>query len=280
MAETSSLVVEFLNRWLVFGFSLLLRPFRGVDPIWPLLLLSFLTGLAMLWIFGRVSNQGRIRRVKKVIQGNLQGVRLFQHNVRVVLGLQARILRETLTYLKHSLLPMLVVIPPLLVIVIHLNLYFDRAPLPLGTSAIVKVKLASGWDLEQKMKLVASDGVTVETPTVRIVEKNEVSWRVRAERAGRHKLSIQVGEDTIEKELYAGETWGAVSPFRTRSLLHLIQFPGEAPIPLDSRVEAIGVSYPQLSLKILGWDLHWLVLFFLLSVASAFIFRGPLGVEI
>ena len=280
MAETSLLVVEFVNRCLVFAFSLLLRPFGGIDPIWPLLMVSFLTGLAMLWVFGRVSNQGRIRRVKKGIQGSLLGVRLFQHNVRVVLGLQGRIFRETLTYLKHSLFPMLVVIPPLLVIVIQLNLHFERAPLPLGSSAIVKARLAPGWDLEQKMELVVSDGVTVETPPVRIVANNEVSWRVRAERAGRHKLRIQVGEDTVEKELYAGERWGAVSPFRTRSLLHLIQFPGEAPIPPNSRVEAVGVSYPQLPLEILGWDFHWLVLFFLLSVASAFVLRGPLGVEI
>ena len=280
MAETSLLVVEFLNRCLVFVFSLLLWPFGGVDPIWPLLLVSFLTGLAMLWVFGRVSNQGRIRQVKKGIQGSLLGVRLFQHNVRVVLGLQGRIFRETLTYLKLSLLPMLVVIPPLLVIVIHLNLHFERAPLPLGSSAIVKARLAPGWDLEQKVGLVASDGVTVETPPLRILANNEVSWRVRAERAGRHKLRIQLGEDRVEKELYAGERWGAVSPFRTGSLLHLIQFPGEAPISPGSRVEAVGVSYPQLSLEVMGWDFHWLVLFFLLSVASAFVFRGPLGVEI
>ena len=112
MAEISLLIIDFLNRCLVFVFGLLLWPFEGVDPIWPLLLVSLLTGLAMLWVFGRVSKQGRIRQVKKSIQGNLLGVRLFQHNVRVVLGLQGRIFRETLTYLKHSLLPMLVVIPP------------------------------------------------------------------------------------------------------------------------------------------------------------------------
>ncbi len=280
MAETSLLVVEFLNRCLVFVFRLVLRPFGGGDPIWPLFLASFLTGLAMLWVFGRVSKQGSIKRVKKRIQGNLLGVRLFQHDVGVVLGLQGTILRETLTYLKHSLLPMLVVIPPLLVIVIHLNLYFELAPLPLGSSAIVKARLAPGWDLEQKAELVAPDGVTVETPPVRILAKNEVSWRVRADRAGRHRLRIQVGEDTVEKELYAGERWGAVSPFRTGSVMHLIQFPGEAPIPPGSRIKAVGVSYPPLPLEVLGWDFHWLVLFFLLSVASAFVFRGPLGVEI
>ncbi len=280
MAETSLLIIEFFNRCLVWVFSLVLWPFGGVDPIWPLFLVSFLTGLAMLWVFGRVSKQGRIKRVKKSIQGNLLGVTLFQHDVRVVLGLQGRILRETLTYLKHSLLPMLVVIPPLLVIVIHLNLYFERAPLPLGSSAIVKARLAPGWDLEQKVRLVAPEGVIVETPPVRILANNEVSWRVRAERAGRHQLRIQIGEETVEKELYAGKRWGAVSPFRTGSSLHLMQFPGEAPIPPGSQVEVVGVSYPELPLDVIGWDLHWLVLFFLLSVASAFIFRGPLGVEI
>ncbi len=280
MGEALLGLVDLLNRCLLSIFSFLLWPFASVSPIWPLLALSLLTGLSVLWIFSKVSDQVGIRRVKKSIQGNLLGVRLFQHDVGVVLRLQGRILRETLTYLKYSLIPMLIVVPPLLVIVIHLSLYFERAPVVPGASVIVKTRLASGWTPEQKVGLLTSDAVTVETPPVRIPGSNEVSWRVRVERVGHHQVKVQVGQDQVEKELFVGEHWGAVSPFRTKDVWHQIQFPGESSIPLGSKVEAIGVSYPDLNLTLMGWDCHWLLLFFMFSVISALVFRRPLGVEI
>jgi hypothetical protein len=66
---------------------------------------------------------------------------------------------------------------------------------------------------------------------------------------------------------------------RTGSPLELLLYPGEE--PLDSRsVRAVEVRYQPLSLTVLGWDVHWLVLFFVLSVASSFAFKGVLGVEL
>ena len=38
-------------------FSVLLWPFRMLAPIWGLAFISVLTGIFMVWVFGRVSNQ-------------------------------------------------------------------------------------------------------------------------------------------------------------------------------------------------------------------------------
>ena len=48
-------------------------PFMGLDPLWSLTLISFATGILMLWIFGKVSDQDRIKVVRDNIRGNLLG---------------------------------------------------------------------------------------------------------------------------------------------------------------------------------------------------------------
>jgi len=53
-----------------------------------LVVVSFLSALMALVIFGRFSDQEAIHRVRNRIRGNMLAVRLFQDSVPVVLDLQ------------------------------------------------------------------------------------------------------------------------------------------------------------------------------------------------
>ena len=134
-------VIDNMNLLLNGAFSLLVFPFRGLAPVWPLTFVSLVTGLLMLWIFGLVSNQEAIIRVKDKIRGNLLAIRLYQHDVGIVLKSQARIFRDTLTYMKYSLYPMAVLIVPVVLIIIQLHLNFAAEPLTPGKSILLKVKV-------------------------------------------------------------------------------------------------------------------------------------------
>ena len=94
-------VVGILNSLLTRLFDALLWPFRGLHPIWALLAVSSVTGLVMLWIFGKVSDQEAVRAVRDKIRGNLIGVRLFGDDIRVMFRLQGTILRATLTIVQR-----------------------------------------------------------------------------------------------------------------------------------------------------------------------------------
>ena len=48
----------------------------------------------------------------------------------------------------------------------------------------------------------------------------------------------------------------------------------------DTAIVSVEVTYPTLPLTVFGWELHWLVIFFVVSMAAGFALRGPLGVEI
>ena len=130
----------------------------------------------MVWIFGKISDQEAIKLIRDRIRGNLIGVRLFQHDVRIVLNLQATITRDTLRFMKHALGPIVLLLVPLLFVMIQLHLRFSVRPLQPGEPAVVTVHVRDAQALRNELHLE-----TVETPPVRIPSRREVAWRIRAQ---------------------------------------------------------------------------------------------------
>ena len=273
-------LVYFINQAMEMVFSVLLWPFRMLAPIWGLTFVSVLTGIFMVWVFGRVSNQQGISRVRDRIRGNLLGVRLYQHDVPVVLGLQGRILRDTLTYMNHSLVPMLVLLIPMLFILIQLNYSFGFRPLSTGEVTLLKATFSDPAALSQQLRLEAPDGIEVETPALRIPVLSEAAWRIRVKAPGSHAVKLWVGDKSFEKQIQGGENWGPISPLRSIHLTDVLLYHGEEPLPASAQISSLELAYPPLSIQLFGWEVHWLVFFFLASMAAAFAFKGPMGVEL
>lgn len=235
----------------------------------------------MLWIFGKVSNQAEISRIRNIIRGNLIGVRLFQNDLNIVLRLQGRIMLDTLRYMKYSLIPMVIMMGPVILIIVQLHHNFNSRPLKPGETAVVKVMVRDGSVLKNPVTLEAPEGVTVETPGVRIEREGEVDWRIRADREGRYKLTIKIGEETVEKDLIVGEGWGAMTILRPgKNALEVLLYPGENPLDASMNIQSVQVGYPTLDIGFLGWNVNWLIFFFFASIAFGFAFKGVLGVEI
>ena len=273
-------VVYSVNQAMELMFSLLLWPFRFLAPIWGLTFVSVLTGIFMVWVFGRVSNQKGIARVRDRIRGNLLGVRLYQHDVPVVLRLQGRILRDTLTYMNYSLVPMLVLLIPVLLILVQLNYSFGFRPLFTGEVSILKATFSDPAVVGKELRLEAPDGIEVETPVVRIPNSSEAAWRIRVKAPGSHSVKLWVGDESFEKRIQGGEDWGPISPLRSTHLADVLLYHGEEPLPASVQVSSLELAYPPLSIHFLGWEIHWLVFFFVASIVAAFAFKGPMGVEL
>lgn len=275
--------VSGVNRLLTGFFDLLFRPLGALGPILSLTLFSAATGLLMVWIFGRFSRQEKIRSVKNGIQANLIALRLYQHSFRIFLRIQGRLLGSTLSYMALSLRPMMVMIVPVLLILIQLNGRYGVRPLETGESAVVTVRLSGAAfpDESSGIGLLAGEGVTVETPPVRIPSRSEVVWRVRATGPGKHVLAVNYGGRRTEKMLVAGPSTELLSATRTgEGIGEQILHPGEAPLDPSGPIRAFTVGYPQKELFLFGWETHWLVLFFVLSIACGYLLKGPLGVEV
>ena len=274
-------VVDLIHRTLTPLFDLLCWPVLGLPPIWAMAFVSLISGVAMVWIFGKVSDQATIKALRDQIRGNLIGVRLFQSDIGVVLKLQARIFGDTFRYMKLALVPLVVLLVPVLLIMTQLNLRFAVRPLAPGEATVVKALIRDAEVLAKTASLEADAGVTIETPAVRMRTAGEVAWRVRARAPGEHRLVVRVGDESIETRLIAGTSWGAVPPLRTgRGAVDLLLYPGEPPIAGDHVIEAVEIGYPGLDIRVLGLTVDWLVAFFILSMAFGYAFKGVLGVEL
>ena len=135
--------------------------------------------------------------------------------------------------------------------------------------------------LGKQIVLETPEGVQLETPAVRIDSEREIVWRIRGDKEGRYALRVKIGTDSLVKELIVGERWSSVSAIKTgKSFWNVLLWPGEAPIAKSHVVESVEINYPTLSMALFGWDFHWLVWFFVLSVAFGFAFKGVFGVEV
>ena len=269
-----------MNQGLTGLFDLLFWPVSRLSPLPALAIFSVLTGILMLWIFGLVSDQKQIRTIRDRIRGNLIAVRLFGDDLGLLFRLQRRLLWDNVVFLKHAAIPVVIMLLPVLLILVQLNLRFGASPLAPGETALVKVTLRDAAAIERGVVLETPDTVIVETDAVRIPALREVAWRIRPQQAGDYRLLVRVGDERVEKLLRVGHAWGAVSTVRTgKNLLDVLQYPGEPPIG-SGPVESIEIQYRELSLELFGWSVHWVILFFVLSILSGFAFRGVLGVEI
>ena len=62
--------------------------------------------------------------------------------------------------------------------------------------------------------------------------------------------------------------------------MNMLLYPAEAALPSDGTFEAITVAYPDANVDVFGFELHWMIIYFALSIVFAFVLRGPFGVTI
>lgn len=274
-------IVNAVNVVVTPVFDLICWPFRALAPIWALSAISLTSGIFLVWLFGKTSDQDRIREIRDRIRGNLIGVRLFQHDIGVVLNLQRKIFGDTFRFMGLALVPLVIMIVPVVLIMTQLNLRFAVQPLETGEPVLIKALVRDVALLDRPIALNVPDGVTVETPPVRIQSTREIAWRVRVDRPGTHALTVRVGDETLEKQLVGGEEWGPVVQRRTgRGMLDTLLYPGEPPIAASHGVETVEIIYPTLEFHLLGVGVDWLIGFFVLSMVFGFAFKGVLGVEV
>lgn len=272
----------FLSAWGAI-FEALFWPFRGLSPWFGMIVISLLTGLLMLMIFRRTSNQEGIRRTKNKIKAHLLELRLYKDSLPVSLKAYRSILLANLKYVGHSVKPMLVMIVPVLLILIQLNLWFGFRSLDIGQEAILKVKLEPGQDpLPSDLALVPPTGVAVETPPLWIEESREIDWRLRAREKGIHSVVLQWGQKSFSKKVAVAQNLlskiSAVKP--GPNVFEEIFNPGEKPLPGGLGIRFVEVAYPPGRMNLFGWRLHWLIVFFALSIVFGFALKGVFRVEI
>ena len=289
--------MSLLNAVLARVFDLLLAPFRQLPPIVGLVVVSLATAVAMLLIFKKTSDQKRLAAVKRQIHAALFEIRLFNDDLRAIFRAQGEILRHNLTYLRLSLVPMLWMIVPLVLVIAQLQFHYGYGGLTPGEPVLLKahvrdgvavassaspdVALAFTADREPVAVLEATPQIEVKTPAVWIPATREVIWKIAPHAAGEYELQFRIGGERFAKSLRVSDDVVRRSPVRLeRGFLNQLLYPAESALSGDAPLTSISLAYPERDISIFGWTLHWMIVYFALSMVFAFALRKRFNVTL
>jgi uncharacterized membrane protein (DUF106 family) len=266
-------------------FDLLLAPFAGLPPIVSLVIVSLVVAVFMLIVFKRTSNQAALADVKRRIHAGLFEIRLFNDDLRAILRAQNEILRTNLSYLRHSLVPMIWILPPLVLIIAQLQFHYGYEGLRPGATTLLTVDLEPDSvpaGVRPQASLDLPPGLRADTGEVWIPAESQLAWRLVPESEGDFEIGVAVdGADPVTKTVRVTERTVRLSPVRVdRSFFSQLIYPAEAPLPPGSPVQSISLDYPDREVSVLGFGMHWMIPFFVLSIAFAFALRGRMKVTI
>lgn len=264
-------------------FDVLLYPFKGLHPVVGLIAISIVTGVVMLVIFGKTTNQAALRRVKGLIVASIIEIWLFKDRPGLMLGAAGRIMRHDLSYLRYSLAALAFVIVPVLLIMVQLGVRYSHRPLHPSEEVMVVAKLDGGVSAAgSDLALVAPDGLEIVTPALRIEDDGEINWRIRAEKPGTYDLVLKASGFEATKQVVVENSFMSLAPIRSKAMSwDFFLYPAEKPLPKESPLKSIKLSYPQPPLGVF-WALFpvWLWIFFVVSLAAGFALKGVFRVEV
>lgn len=236
----------------------------------------------MLLIFKATSDQAGIKIAKNKVRGHFLAIRLYRDDLGLMFRTIKNLFVGNLHYLKKSLRPMIFLVIPVGIIVIHISSRYARRPLQVGETTVVSLKLDKNteWNQLKKVEIAVPDGLKLETPPVRIAQLNEVSWRIRVEKQGKYWVTFKLADDIVKKKILAVDELLPLARRITKSSFFTFLFnTDESSLPASGPFLAIVMFYPERAFHIVSFKLHWLLSFFLLSLISGFAFKRFLRVE-
>ena len=216
-------------------FDFLLAPFghqlAGFDlVVWPVLM-----GVGALQVYKYTSNQKAIARVKTRISMHLLEIRLFRDDIAQVLKSTGTIVVKNVLYIGHNLVPMAVMMAPMVAVMVQLVANYAYAPSQPGSVELLHLRLDPAAAISSRdVSLRLPAGVSLDAPAVRTAD-GQAFWRVRADQAGDHVLTVKVGDEIFEKIWAVGGESRKVPVKRLRGWEALL-YPGESAIPSGAPV--------------------------------------------
>jgi hypothetical protein len=244
---------------------------------WSLTAIAIVFGIAMLWSFGRFSNQPQVALAKRKVRANLYAFRLYADEPALIFRAQKQLLLWNVRYLVLMLRPTVVVLIPATLLMIALDSMYGHRPLRPGESAIITAQFKAGTDVRSLAPTLEGIRIAVETPSARIPDIHQVSWRVRALAATSGSVNLQWAGVSLSKDVKSGARSGLIAERRVGPLLDWLRYPGESRLP-DGPLRWIGVSYPAAKVNIFGFGAHWLLWFFAVSLLTMLLAKKPLDV--
>lgn len=280
-----------LNRVLTSCFDAVFAPMQSWPGWLSLTVLAGVTGFLALLAFKYTSNQAAIGRVRDDIKANLLALKLFKDELGVTLRAQGRLFWAAVRLFLHSLVPFAVMIVPMMLLIFQMALRYEWRPLKAGEVTVLTVHFSPDTPEQLAgLRLAVPAGVEVEAGPVRGYFEatadhpatNKVAWRLRMTEPGRHVLRVHVAGKAVEKEVAVSDVrYARACPVRPgASFLDTCLYPAERPAAAGDAIQKIDAEFPAGTTPIFGWNVHWIVTYFVASMVIALVFKPFLKVKL
>jgi hypothetical protein len=275
--------IDFLHRLTGALIELAIAPLSAFNPLLSLTFVSVVIGLIFLFIFGKISNQKSLRRVKQQIHAAFFEAIIFRHDLGVSLRAQMVMLLGGVRYLLQAIPPILVLIIPTIFILGQLNLRYGYRPARIGEDLILTLKIVDPSQLYRITMINSPEGMQI-TPPLRIKSKSEVMWRITPTSGGDKEVVVRLGDSgkELKTKIYVGggNSLPEIESYNHTTWLSKMLYPGAALDTVRDLVASRVVTYPERKIAIGAFETSWIVIFFIVSLLAGIISSRILKVEI
>lgn len=236
-------------------FDILVKPFSSLSPLWGLMWISAIAGIAMILIFKKTSNQQAIAGLRRKMASRALGMLLYLESPLTVLKLASGLIMDNFIYLWHLLRPMLIIALPFVVTAAQLDARYGKLPPSSDRPSTVTVR----WENAiPETAFSAPDAGMIVSPVVTVADSLEQSFSFTGANGvfiySDHGIRVGSAGGSGSIIVRGSEKGGVVS-----ALLH----------PWNSRVqngmESVHASLQPASYSILGGRWSWFAVFLVFS---------------
>lgn len=247
-------------------FDILLYPFRTLHPLWGMMWISALTGVMMILIFKRASNQQVISELRRKMGSRALGMLLYLESPATVLKLAAGLMIDNFVYLWHLLRPMLVIAVPFVLVAAQLDARYGYLP-PEGDrthTAVIR------WESSLPSSLGEPLSGEMISPVVTIADSLEKSFSFTGENG-----LFALGDPAFKAGSAGGTGSVVVRGAEPGGILPSLLRPWNAVSPQG--VSSIEVFLSPADYGVLGGRWSWFAVFLVFSslwaIAGAIVFK-------
>jgi hypothetical protein len=107
-----------------------------------------------------------------------------------------------------------------------------------------------------------------------------MDWRIRPESPGDYTVDVVLDGQSYSKSVTVSDDVVLRSPSRlARGFWNQLLYPAESALPYESPIRSVTVRYPDASVSVFGWSLHWMIIYFVLAIVFAFALRNVFKVQ-
>ncbi len=263
-------------------------PFAWCSDEVALVLLSFFVSVIVLAIFKRISNQENIQYHKNIIFGYILETGIFRDQIGRILVNQFNILKHNLVYLRYVATPFLILMLPIVFICIELDSRLGFQPFQNEQAFIIQAtfseeSILNSPEIVNTIRCESSDGITIETPPLRIPSEGSVFWRARVTNPAENssvRLLVDHSPGIIEKSVQTGSSNHQILPTISRSdTWTSFLFFYEKPMNKDYAIQTVKINYKRKDISLLSVKLPAVIWFFILTIVFGFIVKPFLRVS-